>query len=146
MCCFRIRGLLFDLEYDIIFANKQTISTYKYDKTGKGIKMIFSNRIIKYSTVVFTAAVMIFLAGCNDVKHDKEFKSESPSGEKTVTVKVDHVSRPDVFYNDECIFEYSGSGFSETVYWNVEWISENEIRLYLDSYEGEDCSIDIPDE
>ena len=115
-------------------------------KSGKGIDMIFSNRLTKYLTVVYAATVMISFSGCNDVKYDKEFKSESPSGEKTVTVKVDHVSRPDVFYNDECIFEYSGSGFSETVYWNIEWISENEIRLYLNSYDGEDYSIEIPDE
>lgn len=46
----------------------------------------------------------------------------------------------------ECIFKYDGSGFSETVYWNVEWLSENEIRLYLDSYNEEDYSIEIPDE
>ncbi len=108
--------------------------------------MLSSKRLVKYFIIVFTAAMMTYLVGCNDVKYEKEYKSESPSGEKTVTVKVDYVSRPDVFYNDECIFKYDGSGFSETVYWNVEWLSENEIRLYLDSYNEEDYSIEIPDE
>lgn len=105
--------------------------------------MIFSRRLTDFLIIVFTIAVITF-AGCGDVKYDKEYEYESPSGEKEITIKVDHVSRPDVFYNDECIFEYDGSGFSETVYWNVEWISENEIRLYLDSYDGEDYSIEIP--
>lgn len=107
--------------------------------------MIFSNKLTKYLIIVFTAAMMTSLVGCNDVKYEKEYKSESPSGEKTVTVKVDYVSRPDIFYNDECIFKFDGSGFSETVYWNIEWISESEIRLYLDNYNGEDYSIEIPD-
>ena len=108
--------------------------------------MLFFNRPTMYFKIIFTAAMMTFLAGCSDAKYEKEYQSESPSGEKTVTVKVDYVSRPDVFYNNECIFEYDGSGFSETVYWNVEWISENEIRLYLDHDSGEDYRIVIPDE
>ena len=108
--------------------------------------MIFSDKRTKYPIIVFTAAVMTFLSGCDAVKYDSEFTSTSPSGEKTVTVKVDHVSRPDVFFNDECIFEYDGPGFTETEYWNVEWISENEIRLYLDSYDEEDYRIEIPEE
>lgn len=106
--------------------------------------MLFSYRLTKYFIIIFSTAMLAFLAGCNDVKYEEEYVSESPLGEKTVTVKVDYVSRPDVFFNDECIFEYDGSGFSETVYWNVEWIAENEIRLYLDSYNGEDYSIEIP--
>lgn len=108
--------------------------------------MLSYDRLIRYFTIVFTSAIMLSLAGCNGIKYEKEFQSISPSGDKTVTVKVDYVSRPDVFYNDECIFEYDGAGFSETEYWKVEWRSENEIRLYLDNYDGEDHSILIPDE
>ena len=48
--------------------------------------MIFSNKLTKYLIIVFTAAMMTSLVGCNDVKYEKEYKSESPSGEKTVTV------------------------------------------------------------
>lgn len=99
----------------------------------------------KYLIIVFTIAVMTIIAGCDALKYDTEFTSDSPSGKKTVTVKVDHASRPDVFYDDECIFEYDGSGFSETEYWKVEWISEDEIRLYLDTYKEESYHIDIPD-
>lgn len=108
--------------------------------------MKFTNKLTNRPIIAFAIAAMTFLASCDTLKYDKEFESQSPSGEKTVTVKVDHVSRPDVFYNDECIFEYSGSGFSETEYWKVEWLSENEIRLYLDSYDGEDYNIEIPEE
>jgi hypothetical protein len=28
---------------------------------------------------------------------------------------------------EKCIFEYDGAGFNETVYWNIEWISEDAI-------------------
>jgi len=101
---------------------------------------------IKFLILFFTGAVITSLTGCNDVKYEKEYEYESPSGEKTVTVKVDYVSRPDVFYNDECIFEYNRPGFTGTEYWKVEWISENEIRLYLDAYKEEDYSINIPNE
>ena len=78
------------------------------------------------------------------VKYDQQFDSVSPSGNKKVTVKCDYVSRPDVYYNGDCIFEYSKSGFNETVFWDVEWLSEDEIKLYLTSYEDEEYLIVVP--
>lgn len=35
------------------------------------------------------------------------------------------------YMKKKCIFEYDGVGFNETVYWDIEWISEDEIRLYV---------------
>ena len=104
--------------------------------------MIFSKR---YLITASAAAMMTFLSGC-EAGYENEYDYTSPSGEKTVTVKVDHVSRPDVYYNDECIFEYDRPGFTETVRWNVEWISENSIRLYLSGYDDEEYIISIPKE
>ncbi len=108
--------------------------------------MRFSDKLAKCFVIGFAAAMMASLTGCDDIKYDTEYQSESPSGEKTVTVKVDYVSRPDVFYNDECIFAYDGSGFTETEYWKVWWVSEHTIILYLDGDSGEHYRIEIPDE
>ena len=47
------------------------------------------------------------------------------------TVEVDYLSRSNVLYEEKCIFEYDGAGFNETVYWDIEWISEDEIRIYV---------------
>lgn len=95
--------------------------------------------------ICFVVIFVLFIvaSSCDAIKYDQQFDSVSPSGTKTVTVKTDYVSRPDVYYNDECIFEYPKSGFNETVLWQVEWISEDEIRLYLNSYDDEDYVIAV---
>lgn len=65
-------------------------------------------------------------------------------------MKTDYVHRPDVYYDGQCIFEYDKSGFNETVYWDVEWLSEDEILLYISSpdadnkYAEERYEIEMP--
>ena len=99
-------------------------------------------RCLLITLTLFFVLIFVF-ESCDSIKYDQQFDSVSPSGNKKVTVKADYVSRPDVYYKDECIFEYSKSGFNETVLWQVEWISEDEIRLYLNSYDDEDYVIAV---
>ncbi len=67
----------------------------------------------------------------------------SPSGQTTITLKYDWMSRPFVFYKGKKVFEYNGSAFMESVYFKVQWVSETEIILYLDmaKYKDEYYSI-----
>lgn len=92
--------------------------------------------------VIAMAAAVIFPAVRDALIYDTVTDIVSPSGEKTVTLMVDYVSRPYVFYGSECIFEFEETGFTETVYWNVEWLSEDEIKL---SSAEELYFIDVPD-
>lgn len=57
---------------------------------------------------------------------------KSPSGEYSITLRYDYVSRPYIFKDDKLIFETNKAGFNETVFFKVEWLSENELLLYLD--------------
>ncbi len=100
-------------------------------------------RCLLITLTLFFVLIFVF-ESCDSVKYDQQFDSVSPSGNKKVTVKYDYVSRPDVYHNGDCIFEYSKSGFNETVFWNVEWLSEDEIKLYLTGYEDEEYIIAVP--
>ncbi|MBQ8913733.1 MAG: hypothetical protein IJ054_06795, partial [Lachnospiraceae bacterium] len=55
-------------------------------------------------SVVIVVFVMTFVVGCSNQMHEKEEIFKSPTGKKEVIVKVDYVSRPDVFCDNECIF------------------------------------------
>lgn len=98
--------------------------------------------------LAFILLVLLAFTGCGSFKYESEEVFKSPSGNKAVTVKIDYVSRPDVFYNGKCIFKYDRSGFNETVPWDVKWNSEDEIELYLADgrakYENERYVIQIP--
>ena len=100
--------------------------------------------------VVFLLALSIVLAvtACGDIYYDSQISFKSPSGNNTVVVKLDYVNRPDVFYNDERIFEYKGRGFTESVPWSVKWNSENEIELFVEGgrskYQNERYIITVP--
>ncbi|MBP3234685.1 MAG: hypothetical protein J6M65_09715 [Eubacterium sp.] len=84
---------------------------------------------IKKWMILIIAVMVLFLTGCTDADHNQTF--ESPFGDDAVIVEVDYLSRPNVLYKGKRIFEYDGAGFNETVYWDIEWISEDKIRLYV---------------
>ena len=50
-----------------------------------------------------------------------------------VTILYDYVSRPYIFKDDTLVFETNKPGYNETVYFKVEWESEDEIFLYIES-------------
>lgn len=93
------------------------------------------NRIISVIIIIciFISGLFI-LTGC-DVNYD-ESRDEvltSPSGEYQITLRYDHASRPYLFKDGKMIFETNKSGFNENVFFEVEWLSENDLILYLNS-------------
>ena len=77
---------------------------------------------------------------CYDWNRNQAFTS--PSGQTTIALRYDYVSRPFLFYKGELIFAYDQAGFAETSFFDVEWITENEIRLYCEQF-GEEYFISI---
>ena len=107
---------------------------------------IKNSKLIKSKAVVLSVFLVVFavafIGACSDIEYEKTLVFTSPSGEKKVTVKCDYVSSPYVFYEGEMIFQTDKPGFAETVAWDVEWISEDEIRLYVASPQKEKYSND----
>lgn len=107
----------------------------------------------KYILLLAIALFVIFCyQSCAPFFDNAEEVYTSPGGTCTIVVKYDLVSRPDVFKKgvlwDKKIWDYPGPGFMETVHFNVEWLSENQIRLYYndvskDNY-NEEYIITIP--
>ena len=60
----------------------------------------------------------------------------SPQGTNTIIIEYDHVCRPYVYqkawYGKREIWTYPGSGFMETVSFDVEWLSEDQFRMTYD--------------
>ena len=97
--------------------------------------------LLSFLIVFVLLAVAVYIM---DYTYDQVFDSISPSGNKKVTVKINDISCPYVFYKGDCIFEYSKSGFNETAFWEVEWLSEDKIKLYAPAYDDEEYFIDVP--
>ena len=101
--------------------------------------------------VFLSMILLVMMLSCTacEPNYVEEYDFKYPYGFKTVTVKVDSVSRPDVYYKDECIFEYDGPAFFETLKWEVKWNSANEIELHPavvdDRYKNEKYIIQVPD-
>ena len=99
--------------------------------------------IVKVIKIVSVTILLIGFVKCglyfkNDFGYDtrdKEFIS--PTGQTKVLLRYDFVSRPFLFYNGELIFSYKGAGFMESVFFDIEWITEMEIRLYTEKYDEE---------
>jgi len=75
-------------------------------------------------------------------------KYTSPGGENRITVEYDFVSRPSVWHNGDCVWKYPGNGFNEEVFFDVEWIDSDTVKLiYNDESHGgkyyEEFEIDL---
>ena len=75
-------------------------------------------------------------------------KYTSPSGNNIITVEYDSVSRPCVIYKGDCIWKYPGNGFNEEVFFDVEWIDDDTVKLIYndESHNGkyfEEFEIDL---
>ena len=75
----------------------------------------------------------------------------SPQGNCTVIIEYDFFSRPTVFQKTflgkKQLWAYEGSGFAESVRFQVEWLSEKQLRLFYDDKNDrydEDFLIAIP--
>lgn len=102
--------------------------------------------------IVFIAIAItgwLFYTCSDTINYEKSFDSTytSPMGTRSILLRYDYVSRPSVFINGEQLFCYEGSGFNETVFWNVTWTSEQQIILSYDDNNDEydeKFYIDIP--
>ena len=109
----------------------------------------YAKAVNSVNAAIIASVIATALTGCTNLKYEKEETFKSPSGGEKVIVKVDYVSSPDVWYDGECVFEYEGSGFTEDVFWDIEWVSEDEVVLYIESpirdkYANERYTIKLP--
>ena len=92
--------------------------------------------------------LIIFMAVCLIACGNRMEEYTSPSGTNRIKVEYDYASRPSVFYNGDCVWKYKGSGFNEEVFFKVEWIDDDTIKLiYNDESHGgkyyEEYEIDL---
>ena len=92
--------------------------------------------------------LIIFMAVCLIACGNRMEEYTSPSGANRIKVEYDYASRPSVFYNGDCVWKYKGSGFNEEVFFKVEWIDDDTIKLiYNDESHGgkyyEEYEIDL---
>ena len=97
---------------------------------------------------LFTLFMFCFIACSLSACSDREEEYTSPGGENTITVEYDFASRPSVFNDGDCIWEYPGRGFNEEAFFHVEWIDEDTVKLiYKDETHGgkyyEEYEIDL---
>ena len=97
-------------------------------------------KILKYTVIIVLLLIAVLgIRSCmNFITYDDRTTYFTSPDEKTVlTLKYDYVSRPFLFYNDELIFEYSRNGFAETIFFEIEWLSERKIRLFCEQFDEE---------
>lgn len=101
-------------------------------RTWKKASMIF--------LILVTALVLMF-RGCHNLLYDYQEILTSPEGTNTLVICYDYVSRPAIYKKgwlwNEKIWDYPGRGFMETVYFQVEWLSEDKIRFTYDDVNDE---------
>jgi hypothetical protein len=109
------------------------------------------NGNIKIRNIVL--AVILIFTGCllRSCCNGEAETHVSPQGTNTIVVQYDLMSRPTVYKKhwlwDKELWSYPGSGFMETVHFDVEWLSEDKIRLRYDDKNDkydEEFIIDIP--
>lgn len=91
--------------------------------------------------IVLFMSLFIFTA-CDDLEYDTNLDRviNSPDNSYSLTLRYDYVSRPSIFKDGKLIYEYPGSGFTETVGWDIKWVSDDEILLYIASPQKEKYS------
>ena len=92
---------------------------------------------------------LICIVACSVIAcGNRQEKYSSPNGENTIIVEYDLASRPHVIYNGDVIWKYEGSGFNEEVFFQVEWIDDDTVKLIYndESHNGkyyEEFEIDL---
>lgn len=92
---------------------------------------------------------LICIVACSVIAcSNRQEKYSSPNGENTIIVEYDLASRPHVIYNGDVIWKYEGSGFNEEVFFQVEWIDDDTVKLIYndESHNGkyyEEFEIDL---
>lgn len=111
--------------------------------TPKLLNRNMRRKRIKYIVVSATLLLAIGLCwSCYNIFVNTEQEIfTSPQGTNTIIVQYDFMSRPTVYKKrllwDKELWAYPGSGFMETVHFNVEWLSEDKIRISYDDKNDE---------
>lgn len=90
--------------------------------------MIFKQIKIVLLCIIIACLIHSFsnVIGIMDI--DYKVRHISPYG-KEVLVTYDFVGRPTVFYNNNEVWSYQGSGFNESLPFSIIWITANEILI-----------------
>ncbi len=112
--------------------NRDMVSILAVNKEGYKMK---NRKTSKYICSLLFVFFICILWGC---AHKRQDVFTSPKETNTVIIKYDDASRPSVFYEGEKIWEYPNSGFTEAVFFYVEWESEDSFFLKYDdeSHDG----------
>ena len=106
------------------------------DRTKYNYSSELEVELVKKNAVL-CILVLFILTGCTTSEIEYETSRDeviySPSGNYSITLRYDYVSRPYIFKDDTLVFETNKPGCNETVYFKVEWKSEDEIFLYIES-------------
>jgi hypothetical protein len=106
------------------------------DRTKYNYSSELEVELVKKNAVL-CILVLFILTGCTTSEIEYETSRDeviySPSGNYSITLRYDYVSRPYIFKDDTLVFETNKLGYNETVYFKVEWKSEDEIFLYIES-------------
>ena len=106
------------------------------DRTKYNYSSELEVELVKKNAVL-CILVLFILTGCTTSEIEYETSRDeviySPSGNYSITLRYDYVSRPYIFKDDTLVFEKNKPGYNETVYFKVEWKSEDEIFLYIES-------------
>ena len=106
------------------------------DRTKYNYSSELEVELVKKNAVL-CILVLFTLTGCTTSEIEYETSRDeviySPSGNYSITLRYDYVSRPYIFKDDTLVFETNKPGYNETVSFKVEWKSEDEIFLYIES-------------
>ena len=92
--------------------------------------------------ILLITSITLIVSVCTNFEYEtsRDKIITSPVGSYSLTLRYDHVSRPFIFKDGELIYKYEGPGFTESVEFNIKWISDDEILLYLESPQKEKYS------
>ena len=100
------------------------------DRTKYNYSSELEVELVKKNAVL-CILVLFILTGCTTSEIEYETSRDeviySPSGNYSITLRYDYVSRPYIFKDDTLVFETNKLGYNETVYFKVEWKSEDRI-------------------
>ena len=92
----------------------------------------------KLLSFVLVTVLFLMCCGCSG-QPIQEYTS--PNGTHRIVIEYDMVSRPTVYEVKggikEHLWSYDGNGFVETVYFEIEWVSENQFYIRYDDSNDE---------
>ena len=104
------------------------------------------------AALILLAGMAVALRCCYIARYPRQFTYASPEGTNTIVVRYDARNCPAVLkkgvLRNKKVWQYEKPGLPESAVFEVEWMSENRIRLMYDDAAGkckEDYVIMIPE-